>query len=158
MFYSVSAAVALYAFWLLLSGFFESFLMTVGAASALGVVWLSRRMDVVDREGHPIHLGPRALLYWPWLLIAIVKSAWSVSLIILHPRLPISPTLVRIRPLQRTDLGRALLANSITLTPGTVTIEAGIEEFLVHALTEAGADDLLAGNMNARVAVFEGKG
>jgi len=148
--------VVLYAFWLLLSGFFETFLMTVGAASALGVVWLSRRMDVVDREGHPIHLGPRAMLYWPWLLMAIVKSAWSVCLVILHPRLPISPTLVRLRPTQRTDLGRVLLANSITLTPGTVTIEAGTEEFLVHALTEAGAEDLLTGDMDRRVSVFEG--
>ncbi|MBL8201830.1 MAG: Na+/H+ antiporter subunit E [Chromatiales bacterium] len=156
MFYAASAGLALYAFWLLLSGHFEAFLLSAGAASALAVAWLSHRMDLIDREGHPVHLGPRALLYWPWLLAEIVRSAWDVSRIIVHPRLPISPTLVRFRPSQRTDLGRVILANSITLTPGTITIEASAEEFLVHALTEAGADALATGDMDRRVTGFEG--
>lgn len=157
MFYSLSSILVLYAFWLLLSGYFVAFLMSVGAASALGVVWLSRRMDVVDREGHPIHLGPRALLYWPWLLVEIARSAWSVSLIILSPRLPISPVLFRFRPTQKSDLGRVILANSITLTPGTVTIKAGTSDFLVHALTKSGAADVETGAMDRRVKAFEGE-
>ena len=87
MFHSVSLFVVLYLFWLLLSGFFTAFLLSAGAGSALAVVWFARRMDLVDGEGHPIHLGPKALLYWPWLVKEIVKSAWDVSKIIVHPEL-----------------------------------------------------------------------
>lgn len=157
MFYSVSALVILYLFWLLLSGMFDAFLMSVGAGSALAVVWFCHRMDVIDREGHPIHLGPRALLYWPWLIKEIAKSAWDVSRIILNPRLPISPTMIKFKPSQKTDLGRVILANSITLTPGTITVEAGPDEFLVHALTKEGADAVASGDMDRRVTGFEGR-
>ncbi|NIO39986.1 MAG: hypothetical protein GTO41_07215, partial [Burkholderiales bacterium] len=86
----VSSFLILFAFWLLLSGHYTPFLMTAGILGALGVVLFARRMDVVDQEGHPVHLALRALLvYWPWLLKEIAKSAIQVSTIILNPRLPI---------------------------------------------------------------------
>ena len=152
----VSTFLVLFAFWLLLSGFFTAFLMVAGAASALGVVLFSRRMDIVDHEGHPVHLAPRALLvYWPWLIKQIVKSAWQVATIILRPSLPISPVLVRIRSTQKTDVGRTTFANSITLTPGTISVEVGRDEFLVHALTRDHARELEAGEMDRRVTDFE---
>lgn len=152
----VSTFLVLFAFWLLLSGYFTGFLMLAGATSALGVVLFARRMDVLDQEGHPIHLAPQALIrYWPWLAAEIVKSAWTVAAIILHPRLPISPTLVRIRATQTTDVGRTTFANSITLTPGTISVEVGRDEFLVHALTREGANELATGEMDRRVSSFE---
>ncbi len=157
MFHSVSLFLSLYLFWLLLSGFFTAFLLSAGAGSALAVVWFARRMDVVDAEGHPIHLGSKALLYWPWLLKEIAKSAWDVSKIILDPKLPISPTLVRFKPTQNTVVGLVLHANSITLTPGTITIEAGANEFLVHGLTRSGAQGVVASEMDRRVTACEGK-
>jgi len=157
VFHSVSLFASLYVFWLLLSGFFTAFLLSAGVGCALAVVWFARRMDVVDAEGHPIHLGPKALIYWPWLLKEIVKSAWDVSKIILNPRLPISPTLVRFKPSQRTDVGLVLHANSITLTPGTITIEAGANEFLVHGLTRGGALGVVDSEMDRRVTACEGK-
>jgi len=153
-----SLFAALYVFWLLLSGYFTAFLLTAGAVCALAVVWFSRRMDVIDAEGHPVHLGVRAWSYWPWLIVEIVKSAWSVTRIILHPRLPISPTLVRFNPTQRSDLGLVVHANSITLTPGTLTIEAGAYEFLVHGLTREAAQGCVASEMDRRVTLFEGGG
>lgn len=156
MFHSVSLFISLYLFWLLLSGFFTTFLMSAGAGSALAVVWFARRMDVVDAEGHPIHLGPKALIYWPWLLKEVVKSAWDVSKIILHPNLPISPTLVRFKPTQKTDVGLVLHANSITLTPGTITIEAEPHEFLVHGLTRSSAQGVINSEMDRRVTACEG--
>jgi multicomponent Na+:H+ antiporter subunit E len=123
---SLSALLALFLFWILLSGMFTPFLLAAGAGSALAVLIFAHRMDVVDHEGHPIHLGWRALLsYWPWLLKEIVKSAWDVSRRILSPSLPISPTLVRFRPSQQTDMGLVIHANSITLTPGTIAVEVG---------------------------------
>ena len=152
----VSTFLVLFAFWLLLSGFFTAFLMVAGAVTALAVVLFSRRMDIVDHEGHPVHLAPRALLvYWPWLIKEIMKSGWQVSTIILQPSLPVSPTLVRIRATQRTDVGRTTLANSITLTPGTISVEVDRDEILVHALTRAGARELATGEMDRRVTEFE---
>jgi multicomponent Na+:H+ antiporter subunit E len=155
--HSVSLFAALYLFWLLLSGFFTAFLLSAGVGSALAVVLFARRMDVIDAEGHPIRLGAALLLYWPWLLKEIVKSAWAVSMIILHPKLPISPTLVRFKPSQKTDVGLVTHANSITLTPGTITIEAGPEEFLVHGLTRSSAQGVVDSEMDRRVTAREGK-
>lgn len=156
MFHSVSLFIVLSLFWLLLSGFFTAFLLSAGGGCALAVVWFARRMDVVDPEGHPIHLGPRALLYWPWLAKEIVKAAWDVSRIILDPKLPISPTLVRFKPTQRTDVGLVIHANSITLTPGTITIEAASGEFLVHGLTRGGAEAVVDSEMDRRATACEG--
>jgi multicomponent Na+:H+ antiporter subunit E len=152
----ISAFVALYLFWLVLSGYFTPFLMAAGAACAVAVVWFSRRMEVIDAEGHPVHLGWRIVAYWAWLSKEIAKSAWDVSRIIVDPRLPISPTLVSVRPSQKTTVGRVIHANSITLTPGTLTIDAGEGEFLVHALTRAGAEAATTGEMDRRVSACEG--
>jgi multicomponent Na+:H+ antiporter subunit E len=154
--YALSSVVVLYGFWLLLSGYFTAFLMTVGAAAALGVVALSHRMDIIDREGHPIHLGWGALTYWPWLMVEIVKSAWDVTKIILNRRLPVSPVLVCTPTTQKTAGGVATYANSITLTPGTISVDVREGEILVHALTKEGAAGLLSGEMDRRVTRFEG--
>ena len=148
--------LVLYAFWLLLSGLFTPFLLAAGAGCALAVLAFARRMDVIDREGHPIHLGWRALFsYWPWLIKEIAKSSWDVSRRILDPRLPISPTLARFRPSQKSELGLVIHANSITLTPGTVAVEVEAGEFLVHALTREGAAGLAGSEMDRRIAVLE---
>lgn len=154
--YAVSAAVVLYVFWLLLSGYFTVFLMAAGAMSAIAVVLFARRMDLVDHEGHPIHLGLRLFSYWSWLLVEIMKSAWEVSRIILDPRLPISPCLVRVRTSQKTAVGVVIYANSITLTPGTISVDVERAGILVHALTHAGGAGVEQGDMDRRVSRFEG--
>ncbi|MFN0186553.1 MAG: Na+/H+ antiporter subunit E [Aquabacterium sp.] len=157
MFHSISLFAALFLFWLLLSGFFTPFLVSAGAGCAVAVVWFARRMDVVDHEGHPIRIGPRALVYWVWLVKEIIKSGWDVSQIILHPRLPISPTLIRFKPTQATDVGLVIHAQSITLTPGTITIEAGAQSFFVHGLTRQGAAGVVDSEMDRRVTACEGR-
>lgn len=155
---AASLAAMLFALWLLLSGHYEPLLLGFGLASTAFVVWIARRMEVVDREGHPAHLGPAIVTYWPWLLLEILKSNLDVARRILDPRLPISPTLVRIRALQRTELGQVVFANSITLTPGTVSVELADGFVEVHALTAEGAAALQGGAMNRRVAALEGLG
>ncbi|MEW5863608.1 MAG: Na+/H+ antiporter subunit E [Pseudomonadota bacterium] len=151
-------AGTLYAFWLLMSGITTPFLVSAGLACAIGVAALARRMEVADREGHPIHLVPAALGYWPWLALQIAKSGFTVARIVLDPKLPVSPVMVRFRPLQETTLGLATHANSITLTPGTITVEARHGEFLVHALTREAAAGLAGGEMDRRVRRFEAGG
>ena len=156
MVHRVSFLLALIAFWLLLSGMFVPFLIAAGIGSALGVAALASRLDVADAEGHPAHLAWSAVLsYWPWLLLEIVTSALRVSRNILHPGFPISPTLVEFAPAQRTDLGLVIHANSITLTPGTITVEAEPGRFLVHALTRDGAEGLAGSEMDRRCAALE---
>ncbi len=153
----VAALVAtLFVFWLLLSGIYTPFLVLSGLAAAFAVAALAWRMEVADREGHPIHLTLGAVAYWPWLVKEIVKSGWQVARIILAPRLPISPTLARFKPSQTSVVGLVTHANSITLTPGTLTVEADREAFLVHALTRGGADGLAGSEMDRRVSRMEG--
>ena len=157
MIQKTSLAGVLFGLWLLLSGHFEPLLLGFGIASCLLVVAIAHRMDVVDHEGHPIHIGHRALLYWPWLLLEIAKSNVEVARLILHPRMPISPVLVQVPAGQKTDLGQVIYANSITLTPGTVSVELEEGKILVHALTAAGATALEAGEMERRVAALESR-
>jgi multicomponent Na+:H+ antiporter subunit E len=146
----------LFAFWLLLSGVYTPFLLGAGLGAAIAVAALAWRMELADREGHPVHLTLGAVLYWPWLVKEIVKSGWQVARIIVHPRLPVSPALVRFKPSQASTVGVVTHANSITLTPGTITVEADHDSFLVHALTRASAEGLEGSEMDRRVCRLEG--
>jgi multicomponent Na+:H+ antiporter subunit E len=156
---SVSLALWLFVFWLLLSGHYTPWLMGMGAASAIAVTLLGLRLGYVDDEGHPAEWLGRGLVYWPWLAKELVVSAWHVSKVILHPALPIAPRLIRVPYSQKTPVGIATYANSITLTPGTITVEVNRRdnEFLVHALTAEGAAGVIEGGMDRRVASFEGR-
>jgi multicomponent Na+:H+ antiporter subunit E len=155
MLHALGAVVVLFAFWLVLSGFFTPFLMGAGLGCAIAVVWFTRRLQVLDREGLPIDLTLRVLPYWLWLIKEIVKSGWQVSRIILDPKLPISPTLVEFKPTQRSSVGLVVHANSITLTPGTIAVEAHADRFLVHGLTRDGAAGTVGSEMDARVSACE---
>jgi multicomponent Na+:H+ antiporter subunit E len=153
----VSLFIALYLFWLALSGFFTPFLLAAGAVSALLATVAAVRMGAADGEGHPHHLFGRALVYFPWLVWEICKSCWAVTRVILHPSLPVSPTMTRVVASQRTAAGLATYANSITLTPGTITTAVDGNLLTVHALVRDGAIDLEGGGMDARVTQFEGR-
>jgi multicomponent Na+:H+ antiporter subunit E len=153
---NVSLAAFLFAFWIILSGHYTPVLVVAGLASSVFCAVVGRRMLVVDHEGHPLQLLKGAVTYYPWLVREIVESAWAVTLIILDPRLPISPTMTRLRASQRSTAGIATYGNSITLTPGTLTVGLEGNELVVHALTSKGALDLESGRMDRRVCRFEG--
>jgi len=155
--HTVSLFVVLAAVWLLLSGHFTAFLLTLGLLSCLFVVYIAHRMDVVDHESHPLHIGHLLPIYWVWLIKEIIKANIDVTKRILNPKLPISPVLFTVPATQRTDLGKVIYANSITLTPGTVSTDVGADTIQVHALSEEGAEDLRGGAMGRRVTEFEGK-
>ena len=146
----------LFALWLLLSGHFEALLLSLGVVSVLLCVWIAARMHILDAEMQlEQFLLVKSLLYLLWLTREIALSAWSVARIVVSPSLPISPTVVRLPVTQRTDMGRAIYANSITLTPGTVSIDLGDDFVEVHALTEEAAQGLSTGEMDARVSALE---
>lgn len=152
----LSLGISLFVFWLVLSGHYTAFLISMGVACTLAILALAHRMKIVDSEGHPVELVVGALTYWPWLLWEIVKSAWTVTKVILSPKLPITPTLTRVKATQKSALGVNIYANSITLTPGTISVEVQNNEIVVHALQKDGADDVEGGGMDARVTQFEG--
>jgi multicomponent Na+:H+ antiporter subunit E len=155
-----SLAAALFLFWLGLSGHYTPFLIISGLAVAIVVAFLGMRSGYADEEGHPVDYLLNGLFYWPWLIWEIAKSSISVARIIVDPKLPISPRLVRIKASQRTAVGIATFANSITLTPGTITVEVNRRnhEFLIHALTRESAAGVEDGVMDGRVSLFERKG
>lgn len=145
----------LFGIWVLLSGHYTPLLLGFGVASSAVVVFIALRMDVVDHEGVPLYLGPRVLAYIPWLLLEILKANVHVARIILSPSLPISPIMVHFRASQKTDLGRVIYANSITLTPGTITTGVDGPELEIHALTWADVDGREEDEMDRRVTWVE---
>ncbi len=156
MFPTLALALGLILLWLFSSGFFIPLIIALGVASVGVVVWLAHRMDVVDNESHPVHMGIKGLTYFPWLVLEIIKSNLDVAVAILKGKNAISPKTIRIRASQRSDVGRVTYANSITLTPGTVTMYVDRDTFVVHALTEGSAKGLKTGEMDRRVTTLEG--
>ena len=154
--YSLVLALALFGMWLLWSGHYGLYLLGCGIVSTLLVVLLSRRMNIVDSEGVPVQLGLRPILYAPWLLKEMVVANLEVARRILTPRLPIKPVAFRIRSSQKRDLARVIYANSITLTPGTVSIDMEEDQITVHALSHEGAKEDISSEMDRRVSRLEG--
>ena len=138
-----------------MSGHFTPFLLSLGLLSAATVTLVSHRMDVIDAEGQPLRLIPGLLRYVPWLAKEIVLACIDVAWRIARPNLPIQPTIVRVPANQHTVAGRVSFANSITLTPGTISLDVLENEIEVHALTAESATDLQSGEMANRVRQME---
>lgn len=137
--YLISLILALGAFWLGLSGHYTPTLLGFGAVSIGLAVILSMRLQVLDREGAPYFAVFGMIFYLPWLLYEIFKANVAVIRACLRANLDIDPALVKVKTVCKTDLAKTLFANSITLTPGTVTIEVEPDRLLVHALYEEAA-------------------
>ena len=137
--------------WVLWSGIYKPLLLGLGLFSALLSVWLAQRIEFFR---HPIPL--RALLrlpiFWGWLLREVIKSSIDVARIVLSPSLPISPTTVELTTTEATEAGKVILGNSITLSPGTVTIDVHEDRLLVHCLTREGAESLQSMEVEQRTA------
>lgn len=156
---AVVLAMALAGLWLLLSGYFDNpLLLGFGAASVALCVYLALRARVLDFEGVPTGLMPRVFGYWWWLFVEIGKANFIVAreALAIEPRL--SPKLMKVVSPTRTNAGLATFANSITLTPGTVTVDLEPGYMVVHALTEALADEAGIEAMGRRVAALENGG
>ena len=156
MLHAVSLGLVLAILWMLLSGYFVPLLLGLGVASIIIVVLIARRMDVVDHESQPMHLSWRIVFYWVWLFKEIMVSAIHISGVILKGKMPIQPAMLDIKATQRSEMGNVIFANSITLTPGTVTVDMQGDKLLIHALTKDTADGLLTGDMDRRVTAVEG--
>ncbi|HEX2138077.1 MAG TPA: Na+/H+ antiporter subunit E [Woeseiaceae bacterium] len=141
------AAVVFAAAWLLWSGHFTPLLLFFGVVSVLLALWLAARIGFLDLEAYAFHLAPRLPRYWLWLLKEIAKANVTVAKIVLSRRMPISPTVISVDASELAPVTQVLLANSITLTPGTVSIDVDRGVIEVHCLTVESARDLKSGDM-----------
>ena len=143
--------IPLAAAWLLWSGIYKPLLLGLGLFSCVLTIYIKNRMDYFETEVFALHFGRRLIGYWLWLAKEVVKSSFDVARIVLSPSLPISPQVVTIKASCEHPVDQAILANSITLTPGTLALDVHNGEITVHALTKAGADELMQGEMDRRV-------
>ncbi len=151
----------LMAAWLLMSGHYTPLLIGLGIASCALVTWLADRIGGTDEEGLPLHIMARLPAYLVWLIKEITVSNIATGRLILAGRA--RPVIFTTPATQASAGGLVTYANSITLTPGTVTIEVedadgDTPRFLVHALDPSFAADVESGEMDRRVTALEGEG
>jgi multicomponent Na+:H+ antiporter subunit E len=150
----VMLALLLMLAWVLWSGFLKPLLLALGALSSVLVVYLAHRMRLFDTEVFEWRFLLRLVRYWGWLAKEVLRSSLEVSRLVLSPRPRISPTVAEFESRCSHPTDQAILGNSITLTPGTLTLQIRDGRFVVHALTEAGARDIVEGEMDRRVAAL----
>lgn len=144
----------LIAAWLLWSGLYKPLLLALGAFSCALTVIIAKRMGYFDTDGFVFRYNLKLFGFWGWLGREIVKSSFDVARIVLSPKLPIDPKVVELDASDLDPVDQALLGNSITLTPGTLTLDVHEGRMLVHALTSDGAAAVLDGDMKRRVAAL----
>jgi multicomponent Na+:H+ antiporter subunit E len=157
--------LGLFALWVILSGMLDAVHLAMGAACSALVTWLSAdllftRVDTGERRWLTfIHWG-RFLAYLPWLGWEIVKANVQVLKLVLGPLSRLRPAIITYKaPDLSSEVSRVILANSITLTPGTVTLDVGLDGvYTVHAIDEGSAEGLLEGSMERKVAWTFGEG
>lgn len=154
--HTISLFLTLAAFWLLNSGHYTLLILSLGLISIALVLYIAHRMDVVDHESQPLHLITlRIPRYYLWLAKEIILSNISVVKHIWLGNETISPVLTTIKASQKTDMGKVIYANSITLTPGTVAVDLVGDQITVHALSRKNIEDLQAGEMDRRISRLE---
>ena len=155
--HTLCLCLSLSIFWWINSNYSNALMLSLGAASILLVLYIAHRMDVIDHESQPVHLSIKMPSYLLWLTKEIIVANISVVKHIWLGNSSISPTLVTIDASQRTDLGKVIYANSITLTPGTVTVDIVGDRMTIHALIKENIDTLKAGEMDRRVTELENR-
>ena len=137
--------------WWVLSGYTKPLLISLGVVSVLFAAFVAHRMNVVDDESHPFHLSLKLVRYWAYLLWQIVVSNIKMVQTILSLNPDINPRVLTVKINQHSELGRVVLGNSVTLTPGTVTLDIEGDTMVVHALNDASAQGVEDGSFDQRV-------
>ena len=153
--------VVLFGLWTALSGNLEREFLVLGALTAAAGVWFSHHQFRDTHEGRyaPVpHAAKwllltfaRFVLYLPWFILEVVLANLHVAYLVLHPKMPIDPSLVEFDTSLKSEVAQVLLAQSITLTPGTVTVDATDGRFLVHCLSAKSREGLASGDIQTKV-------
>ncbi len=144
-------------FWLANSGIehFSVLLLSIGLFSVIFVIFISHRMDLVDHEAQPIQLTFKMPVYFLWLIKEIIIANLTVVRCIWSLTPAISPVLITLKANQKNAITKVIYASSITLTPGTVTVNLTDNELMVHSLTKKAAQTLHDGILERRVSSLE---
>ena len=146
----------LFLLWLLMSGIYEVQVIMLGIISVISVLFIIKKMDKIDNSKIQFKLKPiSSILYFAWLTLEIFKANWQVTKIILSKNLPDKQQFIKIEYSQHSDLGQVIFANSITLTPGTISVEIEPGYFLVHALDHKEEDNAAIKTMDRKVSALE---
>ena len=145
----------LFSLWLLMSGHYNVLIVSLGIISCAFCVYVAKRGKLIDDEGLPIFFMPRLLNYLIWLFKEILKSNLSTARVIINGK--VEPETFTVKTSQVTDVAKVTYANSITLTPGTVTTKMNKDVFEVHALNADFGNDIRTNEMDRRVKWLEGK-
>ena len=144
-------ALLLSVFWLLLSGFLKPLLLSFGVISVAIVIYVLRRMDSIDHEPKAVSSGFRMFRYTTWLLKEIANSSLEVAKLVWGSPNSLSPSIAKLPIDDIPEKTRVLYANSITLTPGTLSVDLDDQHVTVHALHEQSIADLKEGSMSSRI-------
>ena len=150
---SVTLFIVLFGFWLLMSGYYTPLILSLGVISCLLCVYLTIKGKFLDNETLPIYFFPRLIQYTLWLIKEILKSNIQTAKVIIMKSE--EPELFSVKATQKTNEGKVTYANSITLTPGTVTTQIKNDIFEVHALTKEFGDDVRSSEMDKMVTWLE---
>ena len=148
-------SIILFVLWLLLSGHLQPLLLSLGAISCLGIAWISLKLAVLNPNADTLRLTLKLPKFLPWFFIEVVKSNLDASWRILHPKLPISPTVSSIPVSEHNEVGKVVYANCITLTPGTYSLDISADFIKVHSLSKRAAGELEKGLMGKRILALE---
>ncbi|KJS85507.1 MAG: hypothetical protein JM58_08715 [Peptococcaceae bacterium BICA1-8] len=155
----IALTVILFVFWILLSGKMEAKYLTIGFVTSVVSAWLTLsllRLPSADGKGYfmvfDFPYGKYAF-YWVWLIKEIVKANIDIALVVLNPKLPINPQVVNFKRPMDNPMAHVTLANSITLTPGTITVDVQNGTYIIHALTDGAAEALENGQGEMMVRV-----
>ena len=150
---SITLFIVLFGFWLLMSGYYTPLILSLGVISCLLCVYLTIKGKFLDNETLPIYFFPRLTQYTLWLIKEILKSNIQTAKVIIMKSE--EPELFSVKATQKTNEGKVTYANSITLTPGTVTTQIKNDIFEVHALTKDFGDDVRSSEMDKMVTWLE---
>ena len=150
---SITLFIVLFGFWLLMSGYYTPLILSLGVISCLLCVYLTIKGKFLDDETLPIYFFPRLIQYTLWLIKEILKSNIQTAKVIIMKSE--EPELFSVKATQKTNEGKVTYANSITLTPGTVTTQIKNDIFEVHALTKDFGDDVRSSEMDKMVTWLE---
>lgn len=159
MAYLIGLMAALAVFWLGLSGHYNFPILHFGGFALLFTLWFTVRLAILDRETSPYFRFFQLIGYWTWLMIEVVKANLVVIRASVAAEPDIEPVMVRVKTRCKSDLAKVIFANSITLTPGTVTVDVEGDELLVHALYASEAEPGAFDEMDRRASqAIDGKG
>lgn len=144
---TISLGALLFALWLALSGQFNLLMVSLGLASIVLILFITQRMDSIDKERYPTHLNALLVRFWFFLAREVIVANIDVLKRIFKPGKNISPQLFELPLAHKSKLSRVIYANAITMTPGTVSVSLNTENITVHTLSIEAAEDLRSGRM-----------